>query len=281
MSNAEEFFDPYEAHLHRDPLPGAAVRVVVIAEGDTDRSQAVAHALVDLLAGRGRVAESVVVDVKGLGSGPALEKGLEGSTCPVAIVTTAVEPLSDSHVEPLLVALDHCDHVVGRRPASFPVRVVQRAVWVAYRILFAVPVRDVHSPIRAHRLDKLAAIPLQSSSSFLDVEMLAKATFFGHLIDEVEVPPLAGHHLGRYYWLDLVDVFRRPVLVRPPASTPSENSQRDDEGDDRPGGEDGQGDHDVMVEQPRPFEDDSAEGLGQLGQREGLDQRLDGGGEAI
>ena len=31
----------------------------------------------------------------------------------------------------------------------------------------------------------LAAVALQSSSSFLDVEILAKATFLGHLIDEV------------------------------------------------------------------------------------------------
>ncbi|MEJ7640381.1 MAG: hypothetical protein WKF75_21040 [Singulisphaera sp.] len=74
MSNVEEFFDPYEAHFHRDPMPGAAVRVVVIADGDPDRSRAVARSLVDLLAGRGRVAESVVVESKGLGNGPALER---------------------------------------------------------------------------------------------------------------------------------------------------------------------------------------------------------------
>src|SRR5918997_4420209 len=98
MSNVEEFFDPYEAHFHRDPLPGAAVRVVAIAEGDAGRARAAAQALVDLLARRGRAAESVVVEADASGWSRALETGLQGSTCPLAIVTSAVEPPSDGHL---------------------------------------------------------------------------------------------------------------------------------------------------------------------------------------
>ena len=84
--------------------------------------------------------------------------------------------------------------------------------------VFAVPVLDVHSPCRLHRREKLAAIPLQSASSFLDVEILAKATFLGHLIDEVDVPAaapatVARAGLGRPGRRSSAD----PVLVRRPA----------------------------------------------------------------
>src|SRR5438552_2711190 len=76
-------------------------------------------------------------------------------------------------------------------------------------LLFAVPILDVHCPCRLHRLEAMAAIPLQSSSGFVDVEILAKATFLDHLIDEVRVPALAALP-ARATWGDFVEVFRRP-----------------------------------------------------------------------
>src|SRR3954447_10895158 len=100
MSNVEEFFDPYEAHFHRDPLPGAAVRVVAIAEGDAGRGPAAAQALVNLLARPGRGAESVVVEADARGWCRALESGLEGASYPVVVVTSAIEPPSDAHLAP-------------------------------------------------------------------------------------------------------------------------------------------------------------------------------------
>ena len=109
------------------------------------------------------------------------------------LVTTADEPWTKAHLEPLLEAINQCDHVIGCRPTA------SRGNWAGHpgslvrRLIFAVPLHDVHSPCRLHRLDKLAVIPLQSASSFLDIEILAKATFLGHLIDEVAVPPLRGH----------------------------------------------------------------------------------------
>ena len=44
--------------------------------------------------------------------------------------------------------------------------------WLFRRLIFAVPLHDVHSPCRLHRLEKLQAISLQSESSFLDPEIL-------------------------------------------------------------------------------------------------------------
>ena len=59
-------------------------------------------------------------------------------------------------------------------------------------MVFAVPTLDVHSPCRLHRREKLEALSLQSSSRFLDIEILAKGTFLSHLLDEVPVPRLKG-----------------------------------------------------------------------------------------
>ncbi len=126
------------------------------------------------------------------------------------LVTTAEEPWTAAHLTPLLEAIDHCDHVIGRRPAGSWARFGRWLASLPRRLVFAVPLRDIHSPCRLHRLDKLAAIPLQSSSSFLDLEILAKATFFGHLIDEVDVPPIRGPIGSRGWWSDCRRLLRDP-----------------------------------------------------------------------
>ena len=104
------------------------------------------------------------------------------------------------------------------------------------RLIFAVPLDDVHSPCRLHRLPKLLAIPLQSSSSFLDIEILAKATFLGHLIDEVDVPPLSCEFWHGGWWADWKNVFKHPQFKD--LSGPAEKAEGEGERDDGPGGED-------------------------------------------
>ncbi len=220
----------------------------------------------------GRPVECRIVAVAGSDLGCALTRGLEGAQLPLVLVTTAEEPWTEAHLDPLLKAIDHCDHVVGRRPAGPGASWKRWLAAMPRRLVFAVPLRDIHSPCRLHRLEKLAAIPLQSASSFLDVEILAKATFFGHLIDEVDVPPLRGPRplAG--------PVDRLPTILRDPRfeppSGPAEEPQGQGECDDRPGGEDRQGRGDI--EQPGPLEHDAPQRTDQLGQRQGLDEPLGG-----
>ncbi len=113
--------------------------------------------------------------------------------------------------------------LIGRRPAG------DREQWSRWlkslprRLVFALPLLDIHSPCRLHRLEKLAAIPLQSASSFLDTEVLAKATFLGHLIDEVDVPPLRSLLRTAGRWSDWKQVFRHPLFKR--VSGPAEEAQ--------------------------------------------------------
>ena len=121
---------------------------------------------------------------------------------PLVLVTTAEEPWTNAHLDPLLEAINQCDHVVGRRPTVSRGELGRPARRAGAARDLRGPLRDVHSPCRLHRLDKLAAIPLQSASSFLDTEILAKATFLGHLIDEVAIPPLRGRVGLPGWWTD-------------------------------------------------------------------------------
>src|SRR5262249_19750855 len=170
--------------------PGASVRVVVVAAGGANVAAAVARSVEGLVRERGRAAEGVIVDPVGEQLPDALSRATVGTTAPIILITNALGPWTGDRLDPLLKAIDYCDHVVGRRRSgarSAVRRWLGRALW---RWVFAVPVTDVHSPCRIHRLGAFASIPLQSDSSFLNVEVLAKATFLGHLIDEVPVPDL-------------------------------------------------------------------------------------------
>lgn len=149
-----------------------------------------------------------------------------------------------------------------------------------YRILFAVPVADMFSPLRMHRREKLQAIPLQSASRLLDVEILAKATFLVQTIEEVAVPDLPSPEIGSL-GPDLRALFSHPRFQRgEDESGPAEPTQGQGEGADSPGTQNGQGNQDVAVEQGRPLEHDLAQGVQELGQRQGLYEGLDHVGEA-
>jgi hypothetical protein len=214
MPAEPRFDDPFEAHFHREPLGGAEVLVVVLHLGAVAPAEAVAAGLVALLAERGRPAQSRVV----LGShlGAAIEAAALETAAGLVLITTAIEPWTAAHLDPLLDAIDRADHVVGRRAVSGLAHVARWLRGLAWRFLFAVPVADVHHPCRLHRREQLAAIPLQSASWFVDVELLAKATFLGHLIAEAEVPALAALDWPSQV-RDFLTVFRRPIFVRPPA----------------------------------------------------------------
>ena len=280
-----DWVHPLDAMAKREPLPKAAVRVVVMAVEDAARAQGIGDGLVRLLSQRGRKATSVVVRPDVHGWNRALEHGLLETDEPVVIVTSAVAPWSVGHLDPLLKAIDERDHAIGRRPRSFAGRVARWLVRWPYRFLFAVPVADVYSPLRIHRREALAKIPLQSASRLLDVEILAKATFFVQTIEEVDVPATcrrspSGRSRATCPRSSRTRSSGRPTS-RPEGSGPAEPSEGQREGADGPGREDAQGDQDVAVEQPRPFEHHPPEADQELGQGQRLDEGLDRLGEPV
>src|SRR5437763_1070455 len=98
MSTSDEPIDPFEAHFHREPLPGAGVRVIVLCHGAPARSDEVASGLEGLLAGLGRAVESVIVPVAGKGENRALDDGLAGASLPLVLVTSASEAWAAGHL---------------------------------------------------------------------------------------------------------------------------------------------------------------------------------------
>ncbi|WP_169977192.1 hypothetical protein [Tautonia rosea] len=264
-TSLEEPLHPLDAHAVRAPVPKTAGIWAIVLTEDEAKAEAVAERLRQLLSGRGRPLRIIVEPYKYESRAVRLKRALQGADLPLVLVTTAMEPWTEAHLNPLLKAIDHADHVLGRRRRSFLGRVVR---WLACRpwaFLFAIPLRDVHSPCRLHRREALEVLPPQSSSRFLDVELLAKASFFVQLVDEEDVPPMPDAPGPAGFWGDFLEVFLHPVIrfesepapdPKPepaPDSVPAEDPQGDDEGDNRPGSEDKEVRADVH--QARPFED--------------------------
>jgi hypothetical protein len=221
--------DPYELHFRREPRAGAGVDVLVLDGGAPARAEGIASGLVELIRSRGRDAGARVLATRGgPGLGALVFDALGATTRPLVVLTDAVEPWTAAHLDPLLTAIDTADHVLGRRPASGAGRVARWLGRVRNRVTFGLPVLDPHSPCRLHRREAIAAFPLQSESDFLDIEVLAKATFLGQLIAEVPVPPLPGDEEHRNRALrrhDFAEVFRHPAFaLQSPVARPTRTS---------------------------------------------------------
>jgi hypothetical protein len=276
MTTSEVSDDPFD-RLRRDPLPNAGIRIILLSQSQEPSAAGVVAPLVELVAAHGRPVESRAVQVSDGGYARALERGLLGATLPLVLVTTAEELWTNDHLTPLLAAIDACDHAIGCRLGFGRGNWARLPALFARRLIFGAPGHDIHSPCRLHRLEKLAAIPLQSSSSFLDTEIIAKATFFNHVIDEVPVPPLRGRINSKGWLADAHRVLKHPEFVR--ASCPAEEAQSQNEGEDGPRGEDGQGR--ANVEEARPLENHLAQSADELREGQGLNEGLGGIGKSI
>jgi hypothetical protein len=276
MTTSEDSDDPFSAHCKRDPLPGAGIRIVILTELPYEQAEGVIAPLSRRIAELGRPVEHRIIAVAGLNLAEALRRGIEDTHMPLVLVTTAVKPWSAKHVDPLLEAIDASDHVIGRRPKATRDRAANWMTKLVRRLIFAVPLDDVHSPCRLHRLDKLLAVVLQSKSSFLDTEILAKATFLGQLISEVDVPPLPGQSWNAGWWSDWNQLFKHPQFKS--TSSPPEEAERECERDDRPRGEDRHGGR--HLERTGTSEDHHAQGVDELSQRQCADDALQPTGKA-
>jgi hypothetical protein len=80
------------------------------------------------------------------------------------------------------------------------------------RIVFGLRLHDVACPFQLWRRQAFERLPIQSDSSFVHTELLAKANFLTLPADEAAIPvPPAG---GRW-WVDFWKVFRRPEFGPP------------------------------------------------------------------
>jgi hypothetical protein len=246
--------DPYLAHFHRDPLPGAGVLIVLLSEQAEDSASSLLAQAIAWIEEAKRPVEVrlAALDPRSERLGELLARALEGTSQPLVLVTTPLEPLTGAHLEPLFKAIDLCDHVTGRRPASTAGRILRAIGSLPRGLVFAVPILDVNSPLSLHRTQALRAIPLQSASSFVRHEILAKATFLGHLLSEVDMPPIRGWSTRRGWWSDLGTILKNPDFRPDPsvlASVPAEDSESQIERADGPRGKDQDGLEHVVLKQ--------------------------------
>ena len=264
--------DPFVAHFHREPMGNVGVALVVLVNAPAGPDAAAPwEDSVGWLRAQGRAVDVrlIPVDRDAPRLGESIGRALQEISQPIVAVSSATAPPAEAHWSPLLKGLDQADHVVGGRPAGPATALARFVAKVVRRVVFGVPVADVHSPLRLHRAEKLRDIPLQSGSSFVDVEILAKATFLGHVLDEPTVPALAGVTWRRGAMRDLNLVFKKPTFRRPPeyASGPLEHPEGEPERPDGPGGEDRQGPGDLEPAQAGALQQDQPKPADELGQR--------------
>jgi hypothetical protein len=103
--------------------------------------------------------------------------------------------------------------------------------WLA-RWVFGVRVQDPECAFRLFRRSVFRRLPIQTDGDFAQVEILAKANFLGHLLDEVQVshrPAGAGDRLAagppQHLWRDVRRLFTAadfgPVTLPPEEVAPA------------------------------------------------------------
>ena len=129
--------------MRRDPLPDAGIRIIFLTELPADSAERI-HCAASSPGYRPPrrpvAARTVILDGRTARLNDAVRAALDDRSHPLVLITTAVEPWSPAHLEPLLEAIDRCDHVVGRRPAGTWRRLTRWIGCLARRLIFAVPV---------------------------------------------------------------------------------------------------------------------------------------------
>jgi glycosyltransferase involved in cell wall biosynthesis len=150
------------------------------------------------------------------GLGAALRTGVEAARHPLLFYTTCDQQYQPEDLTRLLDAIDRVDLVTGcragraapfwwRGPAAvfrglirvlFGLALPPRLCWLGTsgwgrrwlaRWLFGVRVQDPECAFRLIRRSVFRRIPIQTDGDFAQIEIIAKANFLGHLLDEVPV----------------------------------------------------------------------------------------------
>lgn len=154
--------------------------IIVVDDGSTDGGRAVGE---DLAKSNSRV--RCLGHEKPAGYGAALRTGLAAARHPLVLTMPAGAGYRAEDVGPLLDLIDKVDLVCCRRP-SRPWLKSRLVSWLI-SLAFGPRLKDPACPFRLYRRSIFARIPIQSNSSFANVEILAKANFLGCLMNDPEV----------------------------------------------------------------------------------------------
>ena len=190
------FFPAYHDQHHIPPLVRDAAHalsglasdftILIVDDGSPDQTQQVADQL-----------SQTIPQVRytrhpsHLGYGAALRTGIQ--QCADSTFTCFTDgdyPIDLSYLPKLISALTDSDGVITRRlskPYGLYRHMISHTYNCALRLLFHLPFRDINSPLKAFRSEKIAGIPLSSNSPFAPAELLAYAVSRGLKISVMDI----------------------------------------------------------------------------------------------
>ncbi|MBF0331170.1 MAG: glycosyltransferase family 2 protein [Candidatus Omnitrophica bacterium] len=162
--------------------------IVVVDDGSTDATAQILERLVMRVAGL-----RLFHNATNRGLGGALQRGFAEAGKPLVFYTDADMPFQYSEI---LVAAQKmeasgADMVAGFRVNRELESPVRRACSMAYngcvRLIYGVQLRDINCAFKLVRLNVLRKIELKAGGSFIDAEMVVKASYCGFRIEEFGV----------------------------------------------------------------------------------------------
>ena len=193
----DDWIHPLDAAAIREPIPNGGVRVIVMAmEPGGPDPDAIGRGLLDLLKAREAAGRRLRRPARfEVGWDEALEQGLADGTHPIVLVSTAPGTVDRRPPRPAPEG-DRRPGPRHRPAAGGEARSMVRHAPLACPVRLAGPTTcsPPAGPIAGRRWRRSSP---SRSSRFLEVEILAKATFLTQVIEEVDVPPLASSPVGR------------------------------------------------------------------------------------
>ncbi len=216
-TEATEEVDAWTARFARAPVGHVPIDLICLSDrpvpGIVETSSAV-----DTLRRKGRLGKVIPVwpEPETLSWGDALTQALAQVSAPIVVISDYRAEWNRDILERLLKTIDMCDLALGARPCTSKTTRIARTVASMGRGLFwGAGVLDPLSPYKLARTDTLRRFPLQSSSRFVEVEMIAKANFLDALIHEEVLPvaePWTTPRFGAGARADRRNLFRSPAF---------------------------------------------------------------------
>lgn len=189
------------------------VEVLVVDDGSTDGSPVILEQLAAAW-NKLRISRRPVPE----GYGHALRTGLAETSHPLIFTLPVAVGFNPQVLPGFLSQIDEVDVVVGRRKGVSSWAWLASAGWW----IFGLSLRDPACPVCLFRRKVLEKLPIQSKSSFVHVEILAKLNFLGILMTEYEMegPPQWRPEGDASTMSDFLTVWRKPQF-RVPAPAPA------------------------------------------------------------
>lgn len=184
--------DAFSARLKREPIASSAPIDIILLTQSDDQSDPGQVSAAETIRKKGRLGAIIQIStpqMNAIGVGPSLVASIREVRSPLVVLTRAETPWNRDIIDRLLKAIQQSDITLGVRPCNDLTDRWKRTVAAEARGWFwGAGVLDPHSPYRMFRTEPLKSIPIESLSSFADIEIIAKCNFLDGLIHQEIMP---------------------------------------------------------------------------------------------